>query len=173
MALFTTLVTSYIWPGIWPSSRDTTIFTTMAIEINPTKSLVDRVFDGHIVCLWKWSLILRLFFDGSRFPLLWIHKIAVFLRSLLNKGLIGYDIILWYDIHVTHTKFLDKFRNLLVLLNIPQTESGVRSILKDESDVPELSRRSAFTKIAAQQSVNETLCQQYWNSGCILVHKDI
>ena len=34
------------------------------------------------------------------------------------------------------TEFIDKLRNLLVLMNIPHTESGVRSILKDASDVP-------------------------------------
>ena len=33
------------------------------------------------------------------------------------------------------TKFIDKLRNILVILNIPQTESGVRSILKYVSDV--------------------------------------
>ena len=32
-------------------------------------------------------------------------------------------------------KLLDKLCNLLVLLNIPNTESGVRNILKDASDV--------------------------------------
>ena len=32
-------------------------------------------------------------------------------------------------------KFIDKLRNLLVLLNIPKKEYGVISILKDASDV--------------------------------------
>ena len=94
MALFTTLVTSYIWPDRWPSSRSTIISTAAALEINLFQSLVDRLFNGHIVCLWKWRLVLRIFFDGSRFPPLWIYKIAVFLRSLLYKGLIGYEILL-------------------------------------------------------------------------------
>ena len=107
MALFTTLVTIYIWPGRWPFSRATTISTSADLEINLLQSLVDWLFDGHIVCLRKWRLVLRLFFAGIRFPPLWIHKIALFSCSLLYKGLIGYEIILWYDIHVTHTKFLD------------------------------------------------------------------
>ena len=52
----------------------------------------------------------------------------------------GYELLLWYDIHVTHTKFLDKLRNLLVILNIPQTESGFRNIIKDMSDLPKVLR---------------------------------
>ena len=121
MDLFTTLVKSYILPGIWLSSRTTNISTAAALEINLIQSLVDWIFNGQSVCLWKWRLVLRLFFDCSRFPPVWIHKISVFSRSLLYKGLICFDILLWYDIHVTHTKFLDKLCNLLVFLNIPQT----------------------------------------------------
>ena len=136
MALFTTLVTSYIWPGRWPSSKDTTISTATVLEINPMKILVDWLLNCHITCLWKWRLILRLFFAGSCFPTLLINNIAVFKRILLYKRLIGYEILLWYDIHVTHTEFLDKLRNLLVLLGIPQTDSGVWGILKDAGDVP-------------------------------------
>ena len=136
MTPFTTLVTGYIWPGRWPSSRATIISTVADLEINLLQSLVDWLFNGHSVCLRKWRLVWRLFFAASRFPPLWIHNIEVFLRSPLYKGLIGYDILLWYDIHVTHTKFLDKLRNLLVLLNSPQIESGVISILKYASDAP-------------------------------------
>ena len=33
-------------------------------------------------------------------------------------------------------KFLDKLRNLLVIMNIPYTESGVGIILTDSIDVP-------------------------------------
>ena len=121
MALFTTLVASYIWPVRWPSSRATTISTAEAFEINLLQSLVDLMFNNHSVYLRKWRLVLRIFFASSRFPPLWIHKIAVFSRRLLYKGLIGYEILLWYDIHVTHTKFPDKLRNFIVLLNSPQT----------------------------------------------------
>ena len=134
MALFTIFVTSYIWPSGWPSYRSTTISTVADLWINLLQSLVDWLFNGHSLCLCKWRLVLRLFFSCSRFPPLWIHKIAVFSCSLLYKRLMGYDILLWYDIHVTHSKFLDKLCNLLVLLIIPQTESGVRSILKDARD---------------------------------------
>ena len=47
MELLTTLVTGYIWPGRWPSSRATTIYTTSALEINLLQSLVDWLFNGH------------------------------------------------------------------------------------------------------------------------------
>ena len=136
MALFNTLVTSYIWPGNWTSSRAITISSRADPEINLLQSFVDRLFNDHSVWLRKWRLVLRLLFDASRFPLFRIQKIAVFMCSLLYKGIIGYDILLWDGIHVTHTKFLDKLRNLLVLMYIPQTESGVIIILKYASDVP-------------------------------------
>ena len=95
MALFATLVTSHILPGKLPSSRATNISTSAALEINLCQSFVDRLFNGHSLCLRKWRLVLRLLFAGSRFPPLWIHKIAVFSCSLLYKGLIGYEILLW------------------------------------------------------------------------------
>ena len=136
MALLVTLVTSHIWLYGWPSSRATNISTTVDLEVNLLQSLVGQMINGHSVFLWKWRLFLRIFFAGSRFPPIWIDKVAVFACSLLYKGLIGYELLLWYDIHVIHTKFLDTLRNLLVLLNIPKTKSRVRSILKDVSDVP-------------------------------------
>ena len=46
------------------------------------------------------------------------------------------DILWWYDVNVTHTEFLDKLLNLLVLLIFSKTESGIRNILEDLSDVP-------------------------------------
>ena len=60
MALFTTLVTSHIRPGRWPSSRDTNISTVAAPEINMLQILVDWLFNVHSVCLCKWRLVLRL-----------------------------------------------------------------------------------------------------------------
>ena len=136
VALYFTLVTSHIWSGRWPSSRYILISVVAYIEVNPIQILVDLLINCHSICLQKWRLFLRLFFAGSRFPPLWIYNIAVFSCSLLYRELTGCDILLWYDIHVTDTKFLDKLRNLLVLLNFPKTESGVRSFLKDTSDVP-------------------------------------
>ena len=136
MDLFATLVTSHILPCRWPSSRATTIYTVEAIELKLIKSLVGKLLTVHSLCLQKWRLVLRLFFACRRFPPLSIHKIAVFLCSLLYKGLTGYELLLWYDIHVIRTKFLNKFRNLLLLLNTPKTKYGIRSILEDTSDVP-------------------------------------
>ena len=121
ISLFATLVTIHIWPGRWPSSISTNISTAADLEVNLLQCLVDILINGHSVCIWKWRLVLLLFFSGSRFPLLWIHKIVVFSRSLSYKGLIGYELLLWYGIHFTHPKFLDKLRNLLVLINIPKT----------------------------------------------------
>ena len=72
---------------------------------------------------------------GSRLPLIWINKVVVLTCSLLHKVLIGGNIIWLYDVHVTHTKFLDKLCNLLVLLHRPNMESGIRSIFKDASDL--------------------------------------
>ena len=66
-----------------------------------------------------------------------IQKLRVCDMDFISPDdLITYDILWWYDIHVTHTKFLDKIRNLLVLLNPPKTEYGARNILKYASDVP-------------------------------------
>ena len=50
-------------------------------------------------------------------------------------GLIGDELLWWYEIYVTHTKFIDKLRNPIVHLNLPKTESVVRGILKYASDV--------------------------------------
>ena len=136
MSLFATLVTSCIWPGRWPSYRATAIYTEADIEVNLIQILVNRLLNVNSLCLQKWRLVLRLLCAISQFPPLWIHKIVVFLCSLLYKGLICDELLLWYDIHVAHTEFLDKLCNLLVLLNITNTEYGVRSILKDSNDAP-------------------------------------
>ena len=120
-ALLTTLVTSQIWLDRWPSSIDTNIYTEAALEVNLIQRLVDRLLNDHSVCLWKWRLFLRLILVGIRLPQLWIGKIEVFTRILLYKGKIGDELLWWYDIYVTHTKFIYKLRNLLVLMNPPKT----------------------------------------------------
>ena len=92
------------------------------------------------VLLIEWSTetvyALRLLFAGSRLPPIWTHNIVVLSRSLLYKRLIVYELLLWYDIHVTHKKFLDQLCNILVLLNRPKTEYGAIIIFKYASDVP-------------------------------------
>ena len=134
--LMATLVSSDIWLDIWTSSRATAISTTAALEVNLLKSLFDWLLNGQIVWLRKWRLVLRLLLYCSRFPLILIEKTAILMHSLLYKGIIGDELLWWYYIHVTHTKFVDKLCNLLVLLSFPMTESGIRSILKSASGVP-------------------------------------
>ena len=58
------------------------------------------------------------------------------MNIFLNRGTIGNDIIRFHDVLVTHTKFLNKLHNLLVLLSHPEMESRIRSILKYASDIP-------------------------------------
>ena len=136
MDLLATLVKSHIWLDRWPSSRATNISTSVDLEVNLLQILVVLLINGHNVCLCKWMLVFRFILPGSWFPPIWICNIVVFTRSLLYKGLIVDENLCWYGIHVTHTRFLDKLRNALVLLNFPKTESRVRSILKYRSDLP-------------------------------------
>ena len=121
MNLLATLVTSNIWLDRKPSAIATTISTATALEVNWIQSLFYQLLNGHSICLWNWRLFSRLLFAGSRFPLLWIDKIMVFTHILLYKVLIGDELLWSYEIHVTHTKFLDKLHNLLVLMNLPKT----------------------------------------------------
>ena len=79
---------------------------------------------------------LEILFFSSRLPLIQVFKVAIFKFILLYKGLVSYEILWWYEIHVTHTNFLDKIRNLIVLMDLPKSEYGFRSILKDSIDVP-------------------------------------
>ena len=136
MALLATLVTGHILPGIWPSSRSTIIYTVVALEVNFLQRLVYWLINSHSVCIWKWSLLLILLIYDSWFPPILIKKFVVFVLILLYKGLIVYELLWWYDIHVTHKKFFDKLCNLLVLLNFLNTESVFWIILKYSSDVP-------------------------------------
>ena len=136
MTLLATLVTSQILSSSRTSSRTTTISIAVDPEINLLQRLVDQTINGRSVCFQKWRLILRLLLASSQLPPIWIDKIAVFTHSLLHKVLISDELLWWYEIRVKHTKFLDKFRNILVLLNLPNMESGIRSTLKDAIDVP-------------------------------------
>ena len=43
---------------------------------------------------------------------------------------------LWFHgVQITHTKFLDKLRNLLVIIRYPKTKYGIIDILKYTSDL--------------------------------------
>ena len=132
--LFPHLLKSHL-SGRLTSSIDTVIYTDVYLEDNLIQILVNWLLYLHCVCLWEQRLVLRLILEGSRFPYLGVYKVMVFTRSLLHKVLIGDDILWLYDVQSIHTKLLDKLYNLLVLLNLPNMESGIRSIFKYVSDL--------------------------------------
>ena len=83
MALLVTLMTSCIRTVIWLFYRSTNIFTVAALEANLIQSIVDRLTNGHSICIWRWRLALGLLLASSRSPPLWINKAMVFMRNLL------------------------------------------------------------------------------------------
>ena len=121
MALVVTLVTNQNVPGIWPSYRSTNISTVSDLEVNLLHSLVDWLIDFHSVCLQEKRFSFRLLLSGIRFPPLVINNSMVFKCSLLYEAIIGDDILWLYGIHVTHTKFIYKSCNLLLIMNFPNT----------------------------------------------------
>ena len=87
-----------------------------------------------------------LLFVSSFLPLLF-DKVAVFTCSIFNKGLIGNDLLGFYDILGTHTKFINKLCKLIVLMNLSEAKYIIRSILKDASDVSNVIRiKGSITK---------------------------
>ena len=126
---------NHIWPSIWPSSRATTVYTVVFFEIYLPQILVNWLLNCHSLWLWELKLVLLLLLYGSRSPLLWIDEVATLMHAILHKGLIGDDLLLFYDVYVTHTHILDKLRNLLLILNFPKTESEIRIISKDAIDI--------------------------------------
>ena len=85
MFLLATLATIHIWPDRWPYYIATTISTVDAVEVKFLQSLVGWLLNGHSVCLWKWRLVLILLFACSRFPLLWINNIVVFMHDSCTR----------------------------------------------------------------------------------------
>ena len=83
MALLATLATSHVWLDRRPSSISTTISTVVALQVNLLQRIVDQPPNGHSVCLWKWMLFLIILLACSRFPPIFLDKIAVFTRRLL------------------------------------------------------------------------------------------
>ena len=121
MSLVVTLVTNHILFCIQPSYRATNISNVSDLEVNLLKIIVDWLIYFHSVCLQEQSFVLRLLLSGSRLPPLVIDKYMVFKCSLLYEAIIGDDILWLYGIHVTHTKFIYKIFNLLVIMNFPNT----------------------------------------------------
>ena len=83
-------------------------------------------------------MILILLIAYSRLSLLGIDNIAAFMCSFLHKEPIGYEILVLYDIHVTHTNLQDEIFNLPVPLNKPKKKYGDIIIFKDAINIPEL-----------------------------------
>ena len=54
--------------------------------------------------------------------------------SLFCKGSTSYEILWFYDVQITHTKFIDKICNLIVIINLPKTKYEFISIIKYKSD---------------------------------------
>ena len=66
---------------------------------------------------------------------------------LLNKVIIGNDILGLYGIFFTHTKFLNKLFNLVVLLNIPESKPNIISILKDVGSIANVLRLKRYVTL--------------------------
>ena len=124
-----------IWPVRWLSPIPTTISTIEYTEIKLIHSRFEKLLNRNSVYLQKQTLVLRLLIYSSRFPPIWINKVAVLTRSIFHKGLIGDEILWLCEVHVTHTRFLYKIHNLLMIMNRPKTEYEIISIFKDMSDI--------------------------------------
>ena len=135
MHFFDTLVTSHIWYGRWPSIKNIPIYIAEALKTNLLQSFVGQLFNCHSICIWVWIIVLVILLSDIRPPSLLINKVVVLTHILLCKGLIGDDIIWFYEIQGTPTDFLDKLCNFLVLLNFTKMKSGTRMILKYASDI--------------------------------------
>ena len=120
MSPFDKLATSHIWTGIWPSTRYITISTATYFQVNFLQSLFDLLFNFCSVKLLEIKIILILILYVRGLPQIWVKNIVTFMCILLQKELIGNDLLRLYNINVTHAKFLDKICNLISLINIPK-----------------------------------------------------
>ena len=80
-------------------------------------------------------MLLRILLVTSRIPLHQVNKVAVFTCMLLQKGLMGNELLIFYEIITTYQKFLDKQRKIIIVLNGTKTKLIIISILKDTSDI--------------------------------------
>ena len=135
MVFITTFVTNPIWTCRLLLSRDNTIYTNLDLELNLLQRFSDQFINCQSVRLQEERLVLILLLHGNRFPIILINKVAVFTHIILYKVIIC-DQLLWlYEIHVTHMNLIDKFYNLLVLLNLPKTEYVIIIIFKGARDI--------------------------------------
>ena len=114
---------------IWYSSIANNIATLSYHGVKFLSIIFVWLSNWHGLCLQERRLVLIFLLAGSRFPPIWINKVTVFTHSLLYKRLIGYDLLIFYDIQVTYMKFINKIGNLLVPMILPKIKSGIRSIL--------------------------------------------
>ena len=78
---------------------------------------------------------LKIFFDISGLPPLWVNNFTVFTHIFLDKVLINNDILRLHEILVTDMNFINKLHNLLIFLSFPEMESRIIIILKYVGDI--------------------------------------
>ena len=103
----------------------------------------------HITILRWQRLVLVLLLDINGIPPLLFYKFWVFTCILFYKGLVGNNLICKYDKFITLTNVLDKLRNLLLLLNLPETKSRIIIIPKYVSHINEVLGIKGYRTIKA------------------------
>ena len=80
---------------------------------------------------------------------------------IFHNGIIGNELRWLYDIQVTHTTFIDKLYNLLVILNLTKNKYLIIIILKDASDITKFLRLQVprtLKDISIYQGCSTTIC---------------
>ena len=124
-------------------------------------NIFEWLFNLHSVCIWKRRMVFITILALSGIPPLWIGNYMVFMCGIFNKGLICNEILGLHEILVTHTKFLNEFRNLLVLLNFPFMNYIIRSILEYLSYIAKVLRFQGYRtlkKISINQYFIKSIC---------------
>ena len=115
----------------------------------------------HSECLWWLRLVLRLLLVRGRLPPLWIDKLSLFINVLSQKGLIGGKLLCLYDLHIT-TKLLGELFKHLVILKFSTTESVIRRIFEDVSDLTKVLRLEVSGTLKFF-IINQDLCTSICN----------
>ena len=88
---------------------------------------------NFLFSLVQWIILIFLL-AISGFPLIWVNKVVGLVHNILKKGLICNELFILHNILVPYNKVLNKLRNLLNIMNRTENKSGIRNILKGESD---------------------------------------